>query len=64
MTNQTIYINQTTTSSNKKYYIAANLKYYSTYQISLHAFNEAGKSPESVKKSIETLESGKYIGYI
>lgn len=57
--NQTISINQTVTIGNERYYIAANLKFYSTYEISLHAFTNAGLGPESIKKSIETLETGR-----
>ena len=40
-----------------------NLKYFSDYDVSLSAFTAAGAGPYSLKKSVQTLESGEEIVY-
>ena len=59
--NRTIFVNQTTSNANGRSIIAMNLKYFSMYQVSLTAFTIAGAGPYSVKKSIQTLESGEEL---
>ena len=57
--NRFIYMNQTTTNRTERSFIMTNLKYFSWYQMSISAFTVAGLGPYSLKKSIDTLESGK-----
>lgn len=59
--NRTILTNQTTSNGNGRSIIVVNLKYFSSYQVSLSAFTVAGAGPYSFKKSIETLESGEEL---